>query len=303
MLNSDDRNRECCRIVNKLKQATIENYTDIIDFNNEDSLYNIMFNHFINGDLDDAFSSYELDNIDIIEKRKILSLAREYSFLCFKEKDISKWNDSIEGVVSDNYFVSCKIIDNYNYLIKIIKSGGKEVLELLSSFQDLDEYKDFVIIDKLRNVFASDEILEHTICNMSKDNSAYNVFSNLEKGILCLYPEGTLYYFGKGIVKFTNPLVLACEIGNRIQGDKVFDYNNLNEDSLKDLDACLGFKGAFIDVVNGMCRDYKLSQSIDNSSYTSSLIFALRNVSNYPVDNFTISDNLFSDLYSTSKRR
>ena len=50
-------NRQDIRVerLEKLKQATIINYTDIVDFNDKVMLYETIIQHVLNGDYDDIF--------------------------------------------------------------------------------------------------------------------------------------------------------------------------------------------------------------------------------------------------------
>ena len=47
----------------KLRQATLDKYNEIIDFDQELSLYDVMIYHFVKGDFDDVFDSYVLDGM------------------------------------------------------------------------------------------------------------------------------------------------------------------------------------------------------------------------------------------------
>lgn len=177
--------------LNKLKQATILNFTDKIDYNNRLDLYETLLKNVFDGNFDDVFLT---DNVDEDNRDKLFDLARKYKFLCFFQGNPSYWFDSVEGVyLSDVELVTLKILDNYDFLIKLGKNCGEEALKQLVRFQKTDSFEDKVIIDYLRSGFINDDILADTIKSMSDKNGDYKDFSDEQKAYLCLYPEGVIY--------------------------------------------------------------------------------------------------------------
>lgn len=187
-MNNEKRDIRISRLEN-LKQATIINYAENIRFDGQLDLYETMIEHVFNGDLDDMF----ITSTDIENRDEIFKLARRYSSLCFYQGNIDYWLDSIEGIsLLDPELVTIKILDNYDFLIKLAQNG-EEPLKQLVEFQKTDVLGNKVIIDYLRNSFANDEILIDTIKSMSDKSGDYKDFSNEQKALLCLYPEGVLY--------------------------------------------------------------------------------------------------------------
>lgn len=174
----------------KLKQAIIVNFTDKIDYNNRIDLYDTLLEKVFAGSFDDMFLSDYVDKND----KDIFELARKYNSLCFFEGDSIYWVDSVEGVyLSDLDLITIKLLDNYDFLLRIAKENGEDSLKQLVELQETEVFEDKIIVDYLRNSFVSDDILIDTIKAMSNPNGDYKDFSNEQKALLCLYPEGILY--------------------------------------------------------------------------------------------------------------
>ena len=75
----------------KLKQETILRYTDEIDFDQDLSLYDVMINHFVNGDLDDVFDTSVTKGMSDTERKDLFDLTREFVGLCFSNGDVDYW--------------------------------------------------------------------------------------------------------------------------------------------------------------------------------------------------------------------
>ena len=174
----------------KLKQATIINFTENINYNNKLELYDTLIENVFNGNFNDIFLSNYVDSSD----KEVFDLASKYKSLCFYEGDSSYWLDSVEGVyLSDLDLVTAKILDNYDFLLKLSKEGKEESLKELLKFQKTDIFSGRTIIDYLRNVFINDDVLVNTIKSMSGKNDDYKDFTLEQKALLCLNPEGVLY--------------------------------------------------------------------------------------------------------------
>lgn len=180
----------------KLKQATIINYNAVINYDNRLDLYYIMFNSLLNGELDDVFLS---DNVSSDDK-EAFELARKYSSLCFYKGDASYWTDSSEGAYSidDPDTPATKILDNYDFLLKMAKESSEDSLKELVEFHKTDSFKAKAIIDHLRTLFINDDKLISTIKSMSDKNGSYKDFSVEQKALLCLQPEGVIYNVNNG---------------------------------------------------------------------------------------------------------
>ena len=175
----------------KLKQATILNYTDRINYDSKTDLYYTMLNSLINGELDDVFLS---NNVSVKDK-DIFQLVQKYMSLCFYEGDISYWTESVDGIYSteDLESVVKKILDNYDFLLRLAKETSEASLKELVEFHKTDTFRDEVIIDLLRGRFRNDERLIETIDFMSDENGPYKDFTIEQKALLCSQPEGVIY--------------------------------------------------------------------------------------------------------------
>lgn len=223
MKTKQARIEESIERLKQLKNETILRYTDEIDYDEDLSLYDVMMEHFVRGDLDDAFVTDVTDGMSEDEKRKLFDLVREYNGLCFAKGNVEYWLDSLENTfVADFDMIAYNILDSYNYLLNLAKHGGKRVLEQLSSLRSNDELKDVAIVEYLRNSFVSDGCLTAILLDMSDEGSVYDMFSDDQKGHLLNYPEGTLYYYGDNRLSIISPLVL----GSRLYNDYHQDFSD-----------------------------------------------------------------------------
>ena len=210
-----------------LKPYVILRYSEDIDFNNEAELYDSLISHLAKGDLDDSIYSSHLEDVSKEEKKIIMDLVHEYSSLCFKKGNPDYWTDSVFDIpILDYEYICTRILDNYNFLIMIAKSGGREALDLISSFFGVDEYSNSSIIDFLRNAFIDDKVLEKVIIDMSNKDSLYNIFTKRELALLCTSPDGVLYFYNDNSIDFSSPILIAKEIYKRETGE---DSNNFRE--------------------------------------------------------------------------
>ena len=127
MITTSEKVQEATKRLEDMKQATLLNYLNNVDFDNKKSWFDEMISHFSKRQLNEYFYSSLFERMSKKEMEELLDLASEYVSLCFCEGDTSKWSDSVENVVSDDYDLICfKIFDNFNFLIDVAKSGGKE---------------------------------------------------------------------------------------------------------------------------------------------------------------------------------
>lgn len=225
-----------------LKNVVLLRYLDNIDLDEESmNLCDKIFYYFNKGELDDAFYSSYLEDLSVEDRNKIMKLVHEYIDLCFFNGNCEYWLDSVEGIpLKDSQFICLKILDNINFLVKIAISGGRDSLEFLRGFSDKEFYSDSSVIEYLRNSFKYDAVLENIILEMSKENSAYNVFDDKQKAILCSSPQGVLFFEGEDEIKYSNPLLLSTRINNILDD---------NEDEINSF-------GEFADVINLLYLDY-----------------------------------------------
>lgn len=218
----------------KIKQETILRYTEEIEFDQELSLYDVMLNHFVKGDLDFVFESDAFSGMSEKEKKELCALVREYIGLCFSNGDVDYWLDSLENTpVSDFNLIVYSIFNSYDFLLELAKDGGKNVLELLVSLRASEELRDTAIVNYLRNTFIDDKVLSTVLLEMSKEGSYYELFTDEQKGILLNYPEGTLYAYGDDAINITSPLVLGVQIFNNV--NSLAPIDDINENDLKTL--------------------------------------------------------------------
>ncbi len=252
--------KEATKRLEDLKQATLINYLDDINLDDDKSLYDEMMYHFVEGDLDDEFSSSVFVDMEIDDKKELQDLARKYISLCFYDGDVNNWSDSVEVIPKDYELVSLRLFDNYNFLLEIARDGGEKALQELEKFQSCEGYHENAVIDYLRNTFLSDAILRKIILDLSNKDSVYKVFTEEQRASLCRFPEGTLYFFDldNEVVKFSTPLMLALEINKRITGEEFEAVSDKPDLLFEKLAMSLRKATEFDDVILDMNADYMM---------------------------------------------
>ena len=233
MIKYDER-QDNIALFEKLKQETILRYSDEIEFDADLTLYDVMINHLVSGDLDSVFVSSVVEGMSDEEKKELFSLAREYNELCFHKGNSMCWLNSVENALPSDYeLIAYSVIDNYNYLLSVAKYGGRRVLEQLRTLNQGKDFSDFCIIDFLRNSFIDDKALTAVLTDMSKENSFYDIFTDEQKIDLLSTPEGTLYsYVNPKKIRITSPLLLGAKICNLYTYDSI---DSINESDCEDL--------------------------------------------------------------------
>ena len=205
--------RDYNKKIDDLIQFVIVNYSQDIDFNNEIELYDRLIYLLANGVLNNEFDNAYLDKLDIDEEKKIFSMIREYSSLCFRDKRFDNWKKSCQAVIPTDYrYICIRIIDNYDFLINLAVDGGESSLRLLDNFNIYDIYRSSSLIEILRNIYESDDILKKIIIDMSRDDSKFNIFSLEQKALLCYYGPQLLYSRNGDFVTFKAPSSVALDI-------------------------------------------------------------------------------------------
>lgn len=218
MKSKYERKKDNAKRILRLKDATILRYSEEIDYDDELSLYDVMMEHFTNGELDKAFLTNVTKGMSKDEKKELFDMVRPYIGLCFAKGDVDYWLNSVENAaLSDYEFIAASIFDNYNYLLELARDGGVDVLEQLVSLRENDDLHDQAVIQYLRESFVDDRALKVVLFAMSEPDSEYNMFSDEQKGTLLNYPEGTLYSYGDGKIRITSPYILGSRMFN--------DYN------------------------------------------------------------------------------
>ena len=224
-MNKTGRDEKIDRL-EKLKQATILNYGEGIDFNNEIELYENMLIHVFNGDFNESFLTDYIDEVD--DKESVIKLANKYMSLCFYQGSFEYWLDSIEGVsLSDLDIISLKLLDNYDFLLRIANSGGEDALKELLKFQRNDAFEGESVIDHLRNVFDNDNVLEHVIIEMTRKDGAYSSFTDYQKIALCSSPSGIIFDVEGNKVYHTISIIDTLSLlKHYVLGDETDEYSD-----------------------------------------------------------------------------
>lgn len=235
MKTKEERIKDGIERMRKLKDEVILRYTEEIDFDFDLSLYNVMMQHFVNGDLDDVFLTDVTDGMSDEEKQDLFDLVRKYNGLCFAYGDTNSWLRSVENTyISDFDLISNSIFDSYDYLLSLAKLGGESVLKQLTALRENDKLNDVAVVGYLRDSFVDDRILTAILLDMS--DGKYDMFSNEQKGSLLKYPEGTLYFYGDDAIKIISPVLLACRMYNdfysSFSDDLIIDVTDDNSENV-----------------------------------------------------------------------
>ena len=177
-----------------LKQSTINNNCCEIDFNNPKHLYDCLMKNVFSGEFDSIFPTESLKDLSYQQKEEIFKMVRESLSMILFMGEIDLWADSVEGVFIDDYeFLCIRILDNFEFLLDLVKNGGKDVINLLSSFQKADSSFENIVVERLRDTFDEDELLKSILLEMSKQDGEYSKFSDKQKAMLCKFPKNILY--------------------------------------------------------------------------------------------------------------
>lgn len=234
-----------------LENAMILNHLTEIDFNSNEerslAYETLLSKTIIEGKFDDIFVSDELEGLDNSEKEKIFDLSRKYSSLCFYRGDIDYWLDSVEGITLGNENTTAEILlSNYNYLIRLAKNGGEEVLKFLNKFNSNESFDNCSIIASLLLRFANEDILEKVLIEMVSENGLYKNFTDTQKIIMCDSPDGILYKENEsGSIE-----LISCEgiISKMHDGEEGYPMKDIDSDVFKKYieEICSDYIGAVI---------------------------------------------------------
>ena len=231
-----------------LKQVTIENYCEEIDFDDNKCLYDYLMKCVFSGEFDSIIPIKSFKNVDKEKQEKVFSMVRDHLSLLLYSGDISSWNFSIGGTYSEDYdYICMKILDNYDFLLGLVAKGGEDVLNLLSSFQDEYITEDNLVVGQLRTRFEDDGILQTVLLEMAKKNGQYKDLSSRQKEILCVYSQNVLYQRSGDEYKLISPE----ELIHRMQLS-YFGYKTSQYDSFAKMSSVLSagdlFENTIIDV-------------------------------------------------------
>lgn len=235
----------------RLEDYIIQTSLATINLDDEYALYESILQKVFSGEVDDIFISENLDDVDEYEKNEIMKLARKYSSLCFYQGDYDNWIDSPDGITALNPASICKkLLNDYDYLIRLAKNGKEDLLRFLLKFQNTDIAKRGSVISALRNLFYSDEVLENILIEMSKEDGKYNAFSDDKKLILFNYADGVLYKeLDNKEVEITDVNELEKEIVEGFIGPLELDKNK--KDIIKKIS-----NENFLSIIEDINRDY-----------------------------------------------
>ena len=181
-------------LIGKLEDICIEKYLDEINFKLDDEASNdlylcdVIVEHLANGDFNDVYESDILEGFKDEEKRKILDVVSKNSDICFVNNSSEYWFDSINYIeVNDYKFALKKILDNFDFLIKVCVKCGVDKIKLLSSLKDEKLHINRAIIDSIRDSYEDDEeifgllnsnlgdnVIKNNLINAMKDDIVYS---------------------------------------------------------------------------------------------------------------------------------
>lgn len=206
--------------LNNLRDNIICLFSKELDYDGDRNfiITDALFQHLVNGDLNDFFESPLLDEMDDIEKNKVLNTINKYSNVLFYNNNSSYWFDSVDMALIDYDVIALKLLDYYDFLISIYLKGGEQALRELKKYVDFDAMNETSIVDFLMRTFKSREALEKVIIDMSREDGPYKGFSTDQRACLLKYPEGTLYYNDDNNITYVNPTDLIKKISKK-EGD------------------------------------------------------------------------------------
>lgn len=223
-----------------LKKAMILNYLTEIDFNDDEkkkeAYDSLLYKVFVSGELDDMFTSEYLDGLDKNERQRIIDLSRKYNSLCFYHGNFDYWEDSVEGVTKGDDMTAEILLSNYNYLIRLAKNGGEDVLKFLNKFRSSDTFNNGSVIALLINSFWGDlDTLETILIEMSKEDGQYKDFTDTQKIMMCESPDGLLIRKNDDGIEFISSSELKKEISNEYIGEDDYSVKDIDSKTFSDI--------------------------------------------------------------------
>ena len=250
------------KIVKKLKDITVLRYLDEIDFENENSVYEVLLRHLFSGDLDEDYSNNYLDNFDTDEKYEILKNCEKYSHLCLIYNDYSKFDESVNSHVNDKDFILLKLLENFDFITRLYLVN-EDILEELSKYENNLKVNSYSVIETLREDFSNDDILIDCLNRMVVENKFYDMFSCERRSILYDYPIGLLYIKEEDKFKSKSILDVATYIYNYVAKD------DITSEEVRDNPLLVSQISKFL---NGDLFDFKETISKISDDYYTSVI-------------------------------
>ena len=209
--------------IDDLKQNVILRYTKEIDYNDKDSLYEVLFRHLLNGDLSDIYKNDLLDGIDKTEKNMIINKTNKYRDLLLINGDVSSYDESVDIYnIDDKDFVLRLVLDNYDTLMNLVYYH-EDIIDEMDKIKNNFNYK-YSVIETLKNSFDSDKLLMKCMSRFIRENKLYNTFSEKQRVILYNYPMGIMFE-GDKINSLLEIVVKIYNYGN---------HENISVDDLSD---------------------------------------------------------------------
>ena len=178
--------------IDDLKQNVILRYTKEIDYNDKDSLYEVLFRHLLNGDLSDIYKNDLLDGIDKNEKNMVINKTNKYRDLLLINGDVSSYDESVDIYnIDDKDFVLRLVMDNYDSLMNLVYYH-EDIIDEMDKIKDDYNYK-YSVIETLRNSFGSDKLLMKCMSRFIRENKLYNTFSEKQRVVIYNYPLGIMF--------------------------------------------------------------------------------------------------------------
>ncbi len=241
----------------KLKDTVLLRFLDEIDLEDEDSLNLVLLKHLLNGELDDVYSNKYICNLGESEKKELLNTSRNYIYLLFNSGDYKKYDESIDCPIDDKDFMLYRLLDNYDFLIRLV-IYNIDILEELNKYKDFYDFKSYSIIENIRNSFSNDEILISSISNFIKEDNLYKLFDVDQRSILYEYPNGVMYDYVDGNYMPYSSLEIATNIYNYVSDDDItIEEVTDNPQLVNQLTKFI--KGDYFDfknIVINMCDDF-----------------------------------------------
>lgn len=241
----------------KLLDATIKNYFEEVNPDDEFSLYDAMYEHLLNGDLDNVFIAPKLEDKSYSVREEAFDLARKYGYLCFYNGDYKEYLlESVENT-DDIDLVSMEVLDNYNFLVELALEKGELALKEISKFQAGTMAEETAVVEYLRNTFFNDEALKECLELTSYPDGKFDHIPLEAKESLYRFPQGVLYFDHGDQVEINTFEGLLKDIINH--EEELMLTNTSALENMENLEEVVGYLGTgiFDEFVERIYLDYE----------------------------------------------
>ena len=208
------------KTIKKFKDIIVLKYLNEINFDDEDSLYIVLVKHLINGDLDEEYTNEYLDKYNKYERLSILKECREYSHLFLLYNDPTKYDESVNSHVNDKDFILLKLLENYDFLIRLYLIN-EDILDELSKYENNIDVNRYSVIEVIRSDFSNDEILIECLDRIVNEKKYYDLINIKNRSVLYSYPIGILYTKDNNKYNSRSLLDIGTGIYNYIAKDDI----------------------------------------------------------------------------------